>query len=519
MESASSSFKPSARRQDTKKVLNLSTSGMLLPYQSLAHEEGSSASGFEGFSDLSNTTTSSLLDPSSPSSMVFVGKTRRPAVECTICGDTSYGRHYGVISCEGCKGFFKRTVRRGVAYQCRGIKMCVVDKRLRNRCQYCRFQKCLQMGMKPEAIQGRIRARETRYSKRGTFDHSHEGAMDIDSSFAASSHSAPHAFHQAASLSNAPGSPIPNNAFLEFSLAKLQEADSVLLGPFLTNPNETKVRVLKCGPEKHSQPEIDRQLVENCEKDLYLAIRYIRGCPLIADMPLSDQVALVKCGWNELHLSAMGARAMFASVKHGLILSSGMCISPSQASLFGLTGLVERMSQELIAKMTELKVDSFELACLRGIILFNPDAKGLSNADHLEACREKLYSGLEEHCHLTHPQDVPRFAKLLLRLPSLRSISLKCTGLLFFSQLFPTLPIDSIISRLLQFPTRDLRSIAAEVHEEQLQRKLLLASSSTSHVEEPINMVVPDLMDDGFDAVSSHWTNAVNSSGYEYSKF
>ena len=68
----------------------------------------------------------------------------------------------------------------------------------------------------------------------------------------------------------------------------------------------------------------------------------------------------------------MGARAMFANVKHGLILSSGMCISASQASLFGLTGLVERMSQELIAKMTELQVDSFELACLRGIILFNP---------------------------------------------------------------------------------------------------------------------------------------------------
>ena len=199
---------------------------------------------------------------------------------------------------------------------------------------------------------------------------------------------------------------------------------------------------------------------------------------------------------------------MLANVKHGLILSSGMCISVAQAPLFGLTGLVERMFQELIAKMTELQVDSFELACLRGIILFNPgkrkfgfyfsrkikqecwhtctviiprfpfiffcflDAKGLSQADRVEAYREKLYCGLEEHCRQMHPQDVSRFAKLLLRLPSLRSISLKCSDLLFLSQLFPALPADSFLSRLLQSPTRDLPSIAAEVQEEKLQRAI-----------------------------------------------
>lgn len=66
----------------------------------------------------------------------------------------STGKHYGVYSCEGCKGFFKRTVRKDLTYTCRDNKECLIDKRQRNRCQYCRYQKCLAMGMKREGVCG-----------------------------------------------------------------------------------------------------------------------------------------------------------------------------------------------------------------------------------------------------------------------------------------------------------------------------------------------------------------------------
>ncbi|KAF4523711.1 hypothetical protein B566_EDAN011575 [Ephemera danica] len=80
---------------------------------------------------------------------------------CSICGDRASGKHYGVYSCEGCKGFFKRTVRKDLSYACREDKNCIIDKRQRNRCQYCRYQKCLAMGMKREAVQEeRQRTRE-----------------------------------------------------------------------------------------------------------------------------------------------------------------------------------------------------------------------------------------------------------------------------------------------------------------------------------------------------------------------
>ncbi|XP_060036623.1 nuclear receptor subfamily 2 group C member 2 isoform X2 [Erinaceus europaeus] len=72
---------------------------------------------------------------------------------CVVCGDKASGRHYGAVSCEGCKGFFKRSVRKSLTYSCRSNQDCVINKHHRNRCQFCRLKKCLEMGMKMESVQ------------------------------------------------------------------------------------------------------------------------------------------------------------------------------------------------------------------------------------------------------------------------------------------------------------------------------------------------------------------------------
>ncbi|XP_033731929.1 uncharacterized protein LOC117321577 [Pecten maximus] len=71
---------------------------------------------------------------------------------CAICNDRATGLHYGIITCEGCKGFFKRTVQNKRVYNCVGNGNCVINKLQRNRCQFCRFKKCLQMGMVLAAV-------------------------------------------------------------------------------------------------------------------------------------------------------------------------------------------------------------------------------------------------------------------------------------------------------------------------------------------------------------------------------
>lgn len=94
---------------------------------------------------------------SSSSSSSSVDKTQSQQIECIVCGDKSSGKHYGQFTCEGCKSFFKRSVRRNLSYTCRANRNCPVDQHHRNQCQYCRLKKCLKVGMRREAVQrGRI---------------------------------------------------------------------------------------------------------------------------------------------------------------------------------------------------------------------------------------------------------------------------------------------------------------------------------------------------------------------------
>ncbi|XP_022098403.1 uncharacterized protein LOC110983451 isoform X3 [Acanthaster planci] len=71
-------------------------------------------------------------------------------IKCMVCGDTSTGFHYGIHSCEGCKGFFRRSLTQHESYTCSNNGQCDISLYTRNQCQLCRWKKCLAVGMSKE---------------------------------------------------------------------------------------------------------------------------------------------------------------------------------------------------------------------------------------------------------------------------------------------------------------------------------------------------------------------------------
>lgn len=312
---------------------------------------------------------------------------------CSICGDKASGKHYGVYSCEGCKGFFKRTVRKDLSYACREEKSCIIDKRQRNRCQYCRYQKCLAMGMKREAVQEERQRTKER-------DNS-----EVEST---------------------------SNIHTDMSIDRILEAE-------------------KKADCKSDQPvEFENAVTNLCQatnKQLFQLVEWAKNIPHFTSLPLQDQVSLLRAGWNELLIAGFSHRSVDA--KDAIVLATGLTIQRNSAHQVGVGGIFDRVLTELVTKMKEMKMDRAELGCLRCIILYNPDVRGIRSVQEIEVLREKVYGVLEDYCRITHPDEPGRFAKLLLRLPALRSIGLKCLEHLFFFRMIGDVTIDTFLTEVL----------------------------------------------------------------------
>lgn len=86
----------------------------------------------------------------------FIGGDRLLDIPCKVCGDKSSGKHYGIYSCDGCSGFFKRSIHKNRQYTCKAHSdlkgKCPIDKTHRNQCRACRLQRCFEVNMNKDGI-------------------------------------------------------------------------------------------------------------------------------------------------------------------------------------------------------------------------------------------------------------------------------------------------------------------------------------------------------------------------------
>lgn len=75
-----------------------------------------------------------------------------PTDKCKVCNEPAAKHvHYGAMTCFSCRAFFRRSIQNKTAatYVCRRSKACEINLKTRKNCQFCRYMRCIGVGMKP----------------------------------------------------------------------------------------------------------------------------------------------------------------------------------------------------------------------------------------------------------------------------------------------------------------------------------------------------------------------------------
>ncbi|KAG7256414.1 hypothetical protein CRUP_024969 [Coryphaenoides rupestris] len=324
---------------------------------------------------------------------------------CLICGDRATGLHYGIISCEGCKGFFKRTICNKRVYRCSRNKNCEMSRKQRNRCQYCRLLKCLQMGMN--------RKDRRRSGEMTSYTAAALREQYINTSMSSHYQLLPHLFSYAAQsglLTPQPRSLYPQSHPLVLQLVAAEDL-SPLATPMLIEDGQVELFALLC---------------RLADELLFRQISWIKKLPFFCELSIEDYTCLLSSTWQELIL--LSCLTIYSAHIFGDLADVTAKYTPSDDELqgFGEDGMdvMERLIY-LFRKFHQLKVSNEEYACMKAINFLNQDIRGLTNVSQLEQLNKRYWYVCQDYTEYKCPHQPKRFPEIMMCLPEIRCIARK----------------------------------------------------------------------------------------------
>ncbi|KAL3866257.1 hypothetical protein ACJMK2_043571 [Sinanodonta woodiana] len=391
-------------------------------------------------------TVSVSSPPLPPSPTQSQMKRNSPGLICMVCGDVSSGKHYGILACNGCSGFFKRSVRRKLIYRCQaGTGMCLVDKAHRNQCQACRLKKCLQLGMNKDAVQNERQPRNTAQIRQDQLEAGLEHPLVPSAATVSATHPA---FSPVASqrfMTNLIG-PDANTKVENESEATEDHIDVTSLGNekrHTGNGSGTQCSMQYSYSDAHLYTSGHETMYECSARLLFMAIRWAKNLPSFANLPFRDQVILLEETWSDLFL--------LCAIQWSIPMESSPLLmtpesSPSAGNGKSSSGFIDiRILQEVFGRFKTLQVDPGEFACLKAIALFRPETRGLKDPHQVENLQDQAQVMLGQHLRAQHPTQPVRFGRLLLMLPSLRFVESEKIEKIFFGRTIGNTPMEKLL--------------------------------------------------------------------------
>ncbi|XP_032802333.1 thyroid hormone receptor beta-A [Petromyzon marinus] len=326
---------------------------------------------------------------------------------CVVCGDKATGYHYRCITCEGCKGFFRRTIQKNLhpSYACKYEGSCIIDRITRNQCQECRYQKCIAVGMASDLVLDDSK----RLAKRRLIEENRQRRKQDEKRRNVIERPGPsdkeweliQLVTAAHCTTNAQGSQwkehrrfLSEDIGQESVLSSLDGDDKVDLQAFthftaIITPSITRV------------------------------VDFAKKLPMFTELPCEDQIVLLKGCCMEI--MSLRAAVRYDPESDTLTLNGEVAVKKEQLKNGGL-GLVSDAIFDLGRSLAAFSLDDTEVALLQAVLLMSTDRPGLVNVDKVEKLQDTYLLALEHYINHREHRLNHFWPKLLMKVTDLRLI-------------------------------------------------------------------------------------------------
>ncbi|XP_063907771.1 ecdysone-inducible protein E75 isoform X3 [Zophobas morio] len=335
-------------------------------------------------------------------------------VLCRVCGDKASGFHYGVHSCEGCKGFFRRSIQQKIQYRpCTKNQQCSILRINRNRCQYCRLKKCIAVGMSRDAVRfGRVPKREKarilaamqQSSNSRSLEKAVSAELEDDQRI----------------LATVVRAHIDTCDFtrdkVEPMLARAREQPSYTACP----------PTLACPLNPNPQPLTGQQeLLQDFSKRFSPAIRgvveFAKRIPGFSHLAQDDQVTLLKAGVFEVLLVRLAC--MFDTQTSSMICLNGQVLKRDSIHNSSNARFLMDSMFDFAERMNALRLSDAEIGLFCSVVVIAPDRPGLRNTELIEKMQNKLKGALHKMVSQNHHGQTHILDELMKKVPDLRTLN------------------------------------------------------------------------------------------------